>query len=245
MITRIIPKFPLINALSIQGVSKSVTNHFISKKIEEALDETKNSIENCYTSYRQNVIISASLNIAIVLLIVISYFFFSVNNIIIVIISVMSLLLIARFLYLTIRNIIKIMPHLHKIKIFINDVFLHKSISIAVKERIIIEFWNIYYDNTNKAGRFAHSVASKLRLVKSAENILEEVLDEFNHMIKYFLIKNIIYRATILSACYIIVAFILKPIVFSYIMHTNILNALVYPFTVALPKVIGIFGGRV
>ena len=245
MAHRIIAKLPLVGVLVIRSASKHITDHVISNKIDEILHDARNKMMTLYTDYLKNICFFIGLNGTIILLATAHFLFFSVNTIIIIIVSVISLFMIARFIYLTTRNIIKVMPYFNKIKTFVKDVCFYKSIPAAVKERIRAEFWDRYYSNTNRAGRFAHSVASNLGLVKSAENMQDEVVDQFYQLIKYFLIKNIIYKAATVSIFYVVFAFLLKPFVFSLTMQMKVLDTIIYPFTVTLPKFIGIFRGNI
>ena len=232
--------YGIAGSLAVKNLSKYITDRVISKKIEDALTKTRCKIQEWYDDYRKNVIISFSLNTVIILLTIIPYYFFSINNTIIIIISSISLFMMARFIYRAIRDIRKIIPYLYHIKEFINDLMLYKSISIPIKGRIIEIFNEIYESNTNKVSRIAHSTIAMLGFVKSYDDIEGEVVNEFYKVIKTYLINNIIYKIMAFSVFYFIFIFFLKPFVFTNVMKMNIIEAVLYPFTVALPNMINI-----
>jgi hypothetical protein len=116
----------------------------------------------------------------------------------------------------------------------------YKSLTVAIKEYIRYKFQRLYFDNTNRIGRFSHSVLSNFGLVKSTEQIEDEVVDGFYHLVKNYFIKNIICKVTAFTVFYAIFFLLLKPIVFAHTLHMNVIQVIFYPFTVALPKVIGI-----
>lgn len=231
----------IVNNLAVRSLSKYITNRIISKKIDDALINARNKINNYYADYWKNVILFSALNIVIVLLTIISYYFFSINNVIIIIISAISLFMMVRFFYRTIRNIAKIIPYSYQIKEYFKDLIFCKSLRIAIKERIRNIFFDIYESSTNKVSRLTHSAVAMLGFVKSIDDIGVEVVNEFYNMIKLYLIKNIFYKTIAFSIFYIIFVLLLKPLVFTFTMNMNIIEAILYPFTVVLPKVINIF----
>jgi hypothetical protein len=238
-------KTPYIQILAIRKVSKYLTTRFISKKIDEALDTAKNKMADFYAEYLKNVFFYTALNAVTILLTLIPYSFFSINEVIIIIVSLISVFMITRFVFLTIRNIIRIKPYIKDIVIFLIGLMDYKSLPIATKEYIRYKFQMLYFENTNGVGRFSHSVFSGLGFVKSSGQIEDEVVDEFYRLIKYYLIKNIIYKIAALAAFYAVFFLLLKPLIFSYTLHMNIFQVVFYPFTVALPKVIDIIRGSI
>jgi hypothetical protein len=118
-----------------------------------------------------------------------------------------------------------------------------KSLSFSIKWAIRIEFRKVYEANTNGLGRFAHSAASFLGFVKSADDIGDDVVDEFYTLIKDYLLRVIIYKIAAFFVFYGIFIMVLKPIAFFYTMNIGFLKLLVFPFTVGIPAVIEIVKG--
>ena len=239
-----IPKIkPIAGILAARAVSKYVTDRFISAKIDKELDKAKAAIAAWYADFLMNVYFYAGINAAIVLLTLIPYFFFSINDIIIVVISVMSLIIVARLIYQTIKNLVEIRPYIGDISVFLIGLRDCKSLPVAIREFIRYKFQGLYFEKTNKAVRIAHSIFGGLGFIKSSDDIEDEVVDEFYHLIKNLIIKNIVYKIAAIFVFYSVFVFLLKPVVFSYAMEMNIFQVLFYPFTVAIPKVIMIFKG--
>jgi hypothetical protein len=234
---------PIAGILAVRAVSKNITDRFISAQINKKLDEAKTVIAAWYADFLMNVYFYAGINAAIVLLTLIPYFFFSINDTIIAIISAMSIIIVARLIYQTIKNLVKIRPYIGDISVFLTGLRDCKSLPVAIREFIRYKFQELYFENTNKAGRIAHSIFGGLGFIKTSDDIEDEVVDDFYHLIKNLLIKDIVYKTAAIIVFYAVFVFLLKPFVFSYAMEMNIVQVLLYPFTVAIPKVIMIFKG--
>ena len=230
-------------ALAARAVSRHISDRFISKRINDALDGAKATIAAWYADYLRNVCFFAAINAAILLLVLIPHFFFSINDAVIVAISALTIVMMARFVYTTIRNIVRIRPHLGDVAVFLIGLRDYKSLPAAIREFIRYKFRKLYFDRTNGAGRLAHAVFSTLGFVKTTEDIEGEVMDGFYRLIRRFLIGNIVYRIAAVAVFYSLFAFLLKPLVFSHAMGTSVLLALFYPLTIALPSIVAIVRG--
>lgn len=224
-------------------ISKYVTDYFISKKINNAFEKAKTEIAAFYKDFLRNAWVFIILNVITLILTLIPYLFFSINDIIIVLISILSIFMIIRFIFLSIKNIIKIRPYLKDISIFLSSLRDNKSLSKTIKEYIRYRFQKMYFDNTNTAGRFTHSLLSNMDFVKSKDDIEDAVVNSFYRLTAGFLIRNIIYRVMAFVLFYSIFIFILKPIIFSFAMEMNVFQVLFYPFTIGIPNIIMVIRG--
>jgi hypothetical protein len=229
---------PIAGIFAARAVSKYVTDRFISAEINKKLDKAKAAVAAWYADFLMNIYFYSGINAAIVLLTLIPYFFFSINDTIIVVISIMSVFVMVRFIYQTIKNLIKIRPYIGDISVFLTGLRDYKSLPAAIRGFIRYKFQELYFGNTNKAGRIAHSILGGLGFVKTSRDIEDEVVGRFYHLIKNFIIKNIVYEIATFMVFYSVFIFLLKPIVFSYAIDMSILQVLFYPFTVAIPKII-------
>jgi hypothetical protein len=86
---------------------------------------------------------------------------------------------------------------------------------------------------------------SVIGMVKSADDIEEDVVDEFYFMIKYYVFRTIISKIAIATLFYGFFFVFLRGFIFSYALKMNVFQLLFYPFTVSLPKVIQIIQGGI
>jgi hypothetical protein len=222
----------------VQGVSKNITNQVISQKIDESLVITRNEILNRYDQYWKNLIISGGINGLIILTALLSFFLFSVNQFVILVISFLSIILVVRDLVLAIKTVIELIPYSGDIKVFIKDIFYFKSLSEAIKQMIRTQWNKIYQRNTNNFTRGVHDIFSSFDMVKSYNEIEEDIIDEYSHLIKNYFLRVIISKAVILTVFYGFFMLFLRTYIFSYTLHLNIAELLLYPFTVSLQKLI-------
>jgi hypothetical protein len=232
--------------LAARFLSKRITDSIISGKINEFTGEARGVISRWYENYLSNLVLSIVLNVVMIALSITSYLFFPGSKVIIIAISLITVFMMARWIINTIISIVRdIYPHLSIIQDFIKNLISTKSLSFSIKWAIRMEYRKIYEANTNGIGRFAHSAASLLGFVKSADDIGDDVVDEFYILIKDYLLRVIIYKISAFLVFYGIFIMVLKPIVFSYTMNIGFLKLLVFPFTIGIPAGIEIVKGWV
>jgi hypothetical protein len=227
-------------------LSKRLSDSFISKKINENLEKVIEKIKDWYFQYRWNMFITIILNSLIIGISLISHYFFQMNEVIICIISsiciIMIIRMIVRFLKLLICTVI---PNwstiIYYADIFLINIFGHGyGIKKSIRDTIHVFYSNLYYANTNNITRGAHTVLSKLRFVKSNEEISEDVQDAIYKLITGYTICVIKYKIMAFFVYCAVFIFVLKPFVFSYTINMNVFQVIFYPFAIAIPKIIGI-----
>ena len=234
----------MIGISVIRTIARYFTGRAISSIIDEELNERKEKIYRWYADYHKNIIVSVIFHVLTILMTVIPYIFFSINNVVIIIVSGISIFMFVRFIYGTIRSIVKfIIPHRSDILGVLHDFVHYKSFTIASKSFIRKEFSKIYKNNTNQAIRFFHSLGSKIGVVKPVDSIEDDVVDEIYDFIRNYVIKVIAYKVITFLAYCAIFTFLLRPFLFSYAMKMNVTDVVFYPFVVALPSIIRIIKG--
>jgi hypothetical protein len=84
---------------------------------------------------------------------------------------------------------------------------------------------------------------SMVGVIKSADEIEEDVVDEFYFMIKYYVFRTIISKIVIATLFYGFFFVFLRGFIFAYALKMNVFQLLFYPFAISLPKVIQIIQG--
>jgi len=225
----------------IKGIARRFTDRTISSKIDVKLNYFKEIIYKWQAEYHRNIIVSVIFHVLTVLITVIPYIFFSINNVIIFIVSGISIFQIVRFVFGAIKSFVNfIIPYRNDILNILYDFIHYKSFTTAVKRFIRKKFSEEYENKTKGAVRFFHSLGSKIGLVKSVNDIEDDVVDEFYGFIRNYVIKVIAYKVITFLAYCAIFNFLLRPFVFSYAMKMNVTDVVFYPFAVALPSIIRI-----
>ena len=190
-----------------------------------------------------------AVNTVFVLLSFVSHFLFTVNAVTVFLVSLISIYMILRFLIGNIKSIIVFAGNPYKREIiyysrsFLGRFFRFHGLSSSIR-RVINEFvHDMYHEKANKATKAAHWILSKLRFVKSINEISEEIQDEFYDLITGYTVRLVVYKATAFLVYCAVFAFLLRPFVFSYTMDMNFLNVVLYPFTVAPCTIIEIIKG--
>jgi hypothetical protein len=101
----------------------------------------------------------------------------------------------------------------------------------------------MYYQKTNNFTRTAHCVFSKTGMVKSRDEIGEEIVGEYYSLIKNYLLRVIIWKTVLVTVFYGFFVFFLRKYVFSYTLNMNFVEVVLYPFAVSLPKIMHITNG--
>jgi hypothetical protein len=219
----------------VKAASKKATDHIISKNIHKYLDRTRISIRKMYENYWKNMLVSGGLNVLIIITALLSFFVFSVNHIAIIIISLLSLALIIQMLILTIKNIVKAIHHIGDILTFLKDMCSFKSVPATIRELIRYKYRGVYYQNTNDFTRTAHGIFSTFGMVKSSDKIEEEVVDEYYSLVKDYLLRIVLSQIAIATIFYGFFLFFLRNHIFAYTMKMNLMEILLYPFTISKP----------
>jgi hypothetical protein len=232
--------------LAVQSISKFISNSIISDKIDEIVQKVRRKIEKWYIDYRLSVFISIVLNSIIVGITLISFYLFSINYIAICIISIISIFMLVRTIVRWITALIRtVIPNFENISlygnIFSRYLVKNHSVSRSIRNTINIAFMNIYTENTNKFVRGLHNTFSFTGFIKSKDEISEIVVNEFYGLITGITVRLIIYKIIAFTLYISVFTFLLKPFVFTQFLDKNILQIIIYPFTVALPTVISIF----
>lgn len=226
-------------------IAKQKSDVFISGKIEEKIEELRELIRTWFIKYKFNMFITIFLNLTIATLALVSHFFFTVNSVVIFVIASISLFMILRTMVnFTIALFFTIVPNWHNIfhygRIFFMNLFDRYGIEGSIKDTIHVAFSTIYHNNTSGFTRGIHSVFSKLRFVKSADEISEEIQTEIYNLITGYTVRIIIYRIIAFLIYCALFMFLLRPFVFSHTMSMNALEVILYPFVIATPEIINI-----
>ena len=226
-------------------IAKRISDHIISGKIGEIVEEVREKIKYWYYDYSWNMVLTIILNVIIIGITLVSHYLFAINVIIICIISVISILMILRTLVRFIKSIVQtIIPNWHNIihytNVFFYDLFDGYGISGSIRDTIHVAFSTLYHNNTNSFTRGVHTVFSKLGFIKSEHEISEEVQDEFYSLITGYTVRLIIYKIIAFTAYILVFNFLLRPLIFSYTLKLNFFQLAFYPFTVAIPRIITI-----
>jgi hypothetical protein len=239
--------FPLTSALAVgsfvRAVSKNVTDYIISQKIDQSLVLVRTEILDRYERYWKNTLISGTGNFLIVLTALLSFFCFSVTPQVILCISLMTVALAVRNLVLTAQALIAAAPYASDIWAFIRNIFRFRSLPEAFRELVRVHWRRVYAQYTNGITRTAHSLFSKIGMVKPAEEIETDILDEYYHLAKDFVLKVIASKAAFIAVFYGFFVFFLRSRIFAHAIHMNTLEILVYPFTVSIPAAFRIIIG--
>jgi len=232
-----------------QFISKRVSDHVISGKIGKIVDDVRLKIKLWYHSYFLNILITIISNILLVGITLVSYYFFSVNPVVICIISCISIFMICRTIVRLLRSLVQtIIPHWNYISeygsMFINSLFRGYGLSYSIRRTIRSAFYNVYRGKTNAFVRGVHTVFSKLRFIKSDDEICDEVVDEFYSLFTGYTVRLIVYKVIAFLTYIAVFNFFLRPYIFLHTLRLNAIEILIYPFTVALPAVINIIGGK-
>ena len=230
--------FPFIKSAARYFADKTVSNI-----IEEKFSEIKYKFEEWYLKLYQNIIITISSDIILLLMAVIPYLFFSINNVIILLISTISILLFVRFIYMTIKLIFDIIINWFYISVFFYSVVECKSLSTAIKRSLRVLFNVEYYKKTNKISRMLHKAGSYFGFIKSSEDMEDDVVDNFYPYVEKYVLKVVLSKIVLFSIYCIMYIFLLRPYVFSNTLKMTFFEVIFYPFTVALPAIIDIIKG--
>jgi hypothetical protein len=227
----------------LKAVSKQVTGHIISQKIDSSLTLVRTEILDRYERYWKNTLVSGSVNFFIILTALLSFFCFSVTPAVILGISLMTVALAVRALFLTGKALVEIAPHAGDIGAFIQNIFRFRSLPEAFRELVRVHWRRLYYQHTNELARTLHSLASKIGMVKSADEIEDEIMDEYYHLAKQYILRVIVSKVAVITVFYGFFVCFLRSRIFVHAMHMNTLEILAYPFTVSIPAALRAFGG--
>jgi hypothetical protein len=235
---------PIISQRIIIGIgttrflSKHISDKVISGKIGEFVAHGRTMMQKCFSSFLWNLKLSIVLNVIIITLALLAWKMKATkilaSNVMIGCISLISLFMMLRWVFRTIRYVIRMYPYRYVFAYFLNVFFKSFSFKHSVRSTIRMLYNRTYNENTNAVGRFTHKVFSVLRFVKSSDEIGGDVEEEFYRLIRDFLISYIIYRIIAMTVFYGVFILILKPLVLNQTLHMNFFEIIFYPVLIIL-----------
>jgi hypothetical protein len=222
------------SAAAASFVSKRITDHVISGKIGEFVEEGRAMIRKIYARFMFNWKLSLLLNGIIILCVLILWKIGGthpgVKTPLLLVISFVSFFMMFRALVNAVRSLRLMYPHRRTIRYFLKKFFLFPpSFYFSVRQTIRMMYQDIYEQNTNAFSRGAHKVFSFFRFIKSTDEIEDEVVDEFYRLIRDFLLPYLVYRVIALTVFYSAFILLLKPLVFSTAIDMKVYEILLYP----------------
>jgi hypothetical protein len=236
-------KLPAVLAAGsvISVISKSVTDRIIALKIEELFLQAKGRIYKLYQNYYKSVFISAALNLMIICVSLVPVFLRRVNNAVILSVSLLTLCIVIRVCVKTLLHIRILAVNWSGIKPRLGKFFrLIKTNSWenTVRKMIRAEYRNVYDTKVNDFFRIVHYLGARLNLVKSKENIEDDVVEAFYHLIVSYVKRLVVYRIIAIAAFYSIFIFLLKPYIFSLALKMSLADILLFPFAYTIPALV-------
>jgi hypothetical protein len=236
-------KLPAVLAAGsvVSVISKSITDRIIALRIEEVFLHAKGRIYKLYQDYYKSVFISATLNLMIICVSLIPVFLHSVNNAVILSVSLLTLCVVIRVCVKTLLHIRIVVSNWSGIKPRLREFFRLKKTNSwkdTIKKMIRAEYRNVYDTNVSDFLRIVHYVGAQLNLVKSKENIEDDVVKAFYQLIVSYAKRLVVYRIIAIAAFYSIFIFLLKPYVFSLALKMELTDILLFPFAQAVPVLV-------
>jgi hypothetical protein len=105
-----------------------------------------------------------------------------------------------------------------------------RSFETAVKMIIRVTFNYYYSDKLSDKVQTVHRLASLFGFAKSKSEIENKIADDFYPLIRYFVIKILIYNILFFTVCYGFFVFILKTLIFNVFLDIPLWKLWVYPF---------------
>jgi hypothetical protein len=212
---------------------KHISDRIISGKIGKFVAHGKTMMQECYSLFLWNLKLSIVLNVIIITLALLAWNLKTIttlaNDIVLGCISLISIFMMLRWAFRTIRSVKWMYPYRYTFSYFLNVFINTFSFKNSVYSTIRMAYNKIYDENTNKIGRFTHNVFSALRFVKSSDEIGDDIVNEFYCLIHDFFIRYIVYRVIALTVFYSIFIFLLKPLVFNQTLQMNLFEIVFYP----------------
>jgi hypothetical protein len=238
-------KLPAVLAAGsvVSVISKSITDRIIASKIEEIFLQAKGRIYKLYQDYYKSVFISAALNCAIICVSLVPFFLRLVSGAVVLIVSLLTLWIVIRVFVNTLLHIRIVVLNWSVIKPRLGKFFRLKkrnSWEDTIKKMIRGEYRNVYDTKVNDFLRIAHYIGSRLNLVKSKENIEDDVVEVFYHLIAGYVKRLVVYRIITVAVFYSIFIFLLKPYIFSLTLKMTLVDILLFPFVYVIPILAGL-----
>jgi len=212
-------------------IARVSPNNIISRKIDASVEMAQTQIESFYVECRRSVFIIALLNGLFLAVLFTSSLIDSVKTVGIIIAFFLLLAIIGRSLYVFVRCIKWAIPYRRWIVDFIKSLVEKRSLRKTVKD-MLRHTWRDYYGKkTNSFTARFHSVIAKTRIVKSSDEIGDEVAEKHYSMIRNCLIGNLMFKALAVFIILCVYLFFLQPLVIHLALGMSLVDIVIFPIT--------------
>jgi len=210
-------------------IARVIPNNIISRKIDVSVGMVQAQIDSFYVECRRSVFIITLLNGLFLVVLFVSNLIDFVRTVGIIVAFFLLLAIIGRSLYVFVSCIRWAMPYRKRIADFIKSFVEKRSFRETVEDMFRHDWRNFYEEKTNAFTAGLHSIAAKIRIVKSVDDIGDEVAERHYGMIRNYIIGKIMCKGLAVFIVLCVYLFFLQPLVIHLALGMNLVDIVVYP----------------